>query len=126
MTGRWLLLLAAAVLLGTAAYHASGTLEVRAWLTGRRADLLVLLWLSPAVSWAVTALVLVQAGLRGDRRAAPIIVLLTLAPASTALGLGLIYGWAFLGVWLLATTSALMIAGAARLPRPEKAKAPLA
>jgi hypothetical protein len=122
-----LLLFAALVLLGTATLHASGTTAVSGWLSGHRAEILVLLWLSPSVTWSAVALALVYVGLRGDRRSFPVVAVLAVVPGSAALGLGVVYSWSFPGVWLLAAAASLMIGGAARLPRrPRECDAPCA
>jgi len=118
MLGRILLALGALVLLGTAAFHATGAETVAGWLSGERGVLLQMLWIIPTLDWAVVALAWLVIAWRGSRRAAPLIWILAAVPAGAAAMIAATVGPAFLGLWLLAGAALLALLGSIALPEP--------
>lgn len=117
MAARLLLTIASLILIGTAAFHATGAPTVMGWLSGERAALLAALWYMPAFDWLATGLAWLAIAWRGDRRLAPLVWLLALIPAGAAAAIAVSVGPNFLGVWLLAGATALALAGSLLLPR---------
>ena len=117
MLGRLLLVLAALVLIGTAAFHASGGGMVAGWLGGERGALLQTLWFIPALDWAGVGLAWLFIAWRGNARFAPLVWLLALIPAGAAAMVAASVGPGFLGVWLLAGAALLALLGSIALPR---------
>ncbi len=117
MLGRVLLSLSALILIGTGAFHATGSSMVAGWLGGERGALLQMLWWLPTLDWLVVALAWLFIAWRGDRRLAPLVWLLALAPAGAAALVAGTVGPAFLGLWLLAGATLLAVLGSIALPR---------
>jgi hypothetical protein len=117
MLGRALLILGGTVLLGTAGFHASGGPSVANWLPGERGAVVQALWYLAAVDWAVVGLAWLFVAWRGDRRLAPLVWLLALAPAAAAALIAAVLGPAFIGIWLLAGATLLAVLGSIALPR---------
>jgi len=116
MLGRALLTLAALLLIGTAAYHATGGSMVAGWLGGERGIVLQLLWFLPALDWVAVALAWLVIAWRGSRRSAALVALLAAVPAGAAAMIGATLGPAFLGTWLLAGAALLPLLGSIALP----------
>jgi hypothetical protein len=117
MLGRILLTLGALVLIGTAAFHASGAAMVSGWLGGERGILLQMLWLIPTLDWAVVGLAWLFIAWRGSHRMAPLVWVLALIPGGAAVMVANAVGPAFLGLWLLAGATLLALLGSIALPR---------
>ena len=113
--GRALLTAGAALLIATAAVHSLGSSMVSGWLEGERRAILMLAWFVLAFDWIVVALLWLYAAWRGGRSLAPAIYLTAAIPAVTAVGLILVVGPGFFGIWMLAGAVALAVAGASRL-----------
>jgi hypothetical protein len=117
MLGRLLLALGALVLLGTAAFHATGGPMVAGWLSGERGAVLQMLWYVPTLDWAVVGLAWLFIAWRGNRRLAPLVWLLAAVPGGAAFMVAATVGSAFLGLWLLAGATLLAVLGSIALPR---------
>ncbi len=116
-TARISLGLAAAVLLATAAFHASGGAMVTGWLSGARGDMLRALWYMPAFDWAVVALGWTYVAIRPSAAAAPLVVISAAMPVGAAALVARAVGPGFPGVWMLAAAGGLAVFGALRLRR---------
>ena len=117
MLGRILLTLAALVLIGTAAFHASGASMVSGWLGGERGMVLQMLWYIPTLDWAVVGLAWLFIAWRGSHLHAPLVWVLALIPGGAAAMVANAVGPAFLGLWLLAGATLLAVLGSIALPR---------
>jgi hypothetical protein len=117
MLGRILLTLGALVLIGTAAFHASGGSMVSGWLGGERGAVLQMLWFLPALDWALVGLAWLFIAWRGGHRLAPLVWVLALIPAGAGAMVANAVGPAFLGLWLLAGATLLALLGSIALPR---------
>ncbi len=117
MLGRVLLTLAAAALIGTAAFHAMGGGMVAAWLGGERGLVLQTLWYVPSLDWAAVGLAWLFLAWRGSQRLAPLVWVLALIPGGAAAMIAYALGPSFLGFWLLAGATLLALSGAIALPR---------
>jgi hypothetical protein len=117
MLGRILLTLGALVLMGTAAFHASGGAIVAGWLGGQRGAVLQMLWFIPALDWAVVGLAWLYIAWRGSRHMAPLVWVLALIPGGAAAMVASAAGPIYLGMWLLAAATLLAVLGSIALPR---------
>jgi hypothetical protein len=117
MLGRIMLALGAVVLLGTAAFHASGGPMVAGWLSGERGAVLQMLWYIPTLDWAVVGLAWLFIAWRGDHRLRWLVWLLAAIPGGAAAMVASAVGPNFLGLWLLAGATLLAALGALALPR---------
>jgi hypothetical protein len=117
MLGRVLIAFGALVLIGTAAFHASGGAMVSGWLGGERGLLLQTLWYFPAVDWAAVGLAWLFIAWRGSQRFAVLIWLLAIVPAGAAAMIAGALGPYFLGFWLLAGATLLALLGSIGLPK---------
>ena len=117
MLGRALIALAGLVLIGTAAFHASGGAMVAGWLGGERGMLLQILWYFPALDWAAVGLAWLFIAWRGSQRFAVLVWLLAIIPAGAAALVAAAMGPYFLGAWLLAGATLLALLGSIALPK---------
>ncbi|HEY0114824.1 MAG TPA: hypothetical protein VGB54_03795 [Allosphingosinicella sp.] len=117
MLGRILLGLGALVLIGTAAFHASGGPAVAGWLGGERGTVVQLLWYIPTLDWAAVGVAWLFIAWRGSARERGLVWLLALIPGGAALMAGMSIGPAFVGLWLLAAATLLALLGSIALPR---------
>jgi len=104
--------LGAALLLATAAIHASGHSMVEPWLDGQRGAVLSLLWFTLSIDWVLVALVWAWGAARPDPRLALPAGILAFVPAVAAIQILVAAGPGFFGIWLLAGSAALALAGA--------------
>lgn len=117
MLGRVLLAVAGLVLIGTAAFHATGGGMVAGWLSGERGLVLQTLWYVPALDWATVGLAWLFVAWRGDERLAPLVWLLALIPGGAAAMIAYALGPGLIGFFLLAGAALLALFGSLALPR---------
>jgi len=117
MLGRAFLTLGGLVLLGTAAFHATGGPMVAGWLGGERGAVLQMLWYIPTLDWSVVALAWLLIAWWGNHRLAPLVWILALIPGFAAALVAATVGPTFLGLWLLAGATLLAVLGSIALPR---------
>ena len=120
---RTFLWIASAIMLATAAFHFMGWFQARRQFAGPGEPLVQLLWFSLDVDWLVVAALWFMAGYGGAALLRPLVMLSAIIPIAAAVGLFLVIGPAFFGLWLLALAGAIAILGAIRLG--DEAKAPL-
>jgi len=120
---RTFLWIASAIMLATAAFHFMGWFLARSQFAGPGEPLVQLLWFSLDVDWLVVAALWFMAGYGGAALLRPLVMLSAIIPLAAAVGLFLVIGPAFFGLWLLALAGAIAILGAIRLG--DEAKAPL-
>lgn len=114
---RILILLGAALLLGTAAFHTSGGAMVAGWLDGERGAILRMLWYAPPLDWLVVSLIWGFVAWRGRRDMAPLVWIAAIIPLGVAAMMSAAIGLDFPGIWMLAGAAILAIVGSLRLPR---------
>jgi len=113
--GRVLLGAGALLLFATAVFHSTGLSMVGGWLTGERADVLKLLWMTPAVDWTLVALFWAYVALRRAVQLRGVAMAAALFPLTSAAGLFATVGTAHPGPFMLGGAALLAVAGAAKL-----------
>jgi hypothetical protein len=115
MMGRILLYAAAALLLATAAIHASGQPMVSEWTVGldhRQAMAICLVWITDSIDWAVVALIWALAGWKQARGWLGAAAVATLIPLAGGVGVASI-DYTFFGGWMILGSVALASSGLA-------------
>lgn len=111
--GRILLFSAAALLVATAAIHASGQPMVNSWTEGldhRQAMAVCLVWITDSIDWAVVALLWALAGWKQQRGWLGAAAVATLIPLAGGVGVMSI-DYTFFGGWMILGSVALAIWG---------------
>lgn len=117
--GRILLFAASALLLATAAIHASGQPMVNDWTAGldhRQAMAVCLVWITDSIDWAVVALIWALAGWKQGRGWLGAAAVAALIPLAGGLGVARI-DYTFFGGWMILGSVALAIGGLVLLRR---------
>ena len=113
--GRIILFAAAALLLATAAIHASGRAMVESWTQGfddQQAAAVSLVWTTDSIDWAVVALLWALAGWRRERGWLGAAAVAMFIPLAGGVGVTSI-DYTFFGGWMLLGSVVLAVAGLA-------------
>jgi len=121
---RTFLWIASAIMLATAAFHFMGWFLAQGQFAGDGQPLARLLWFSIDVDWLVVAALWFVAGYGGAALHRPLVMISAIIPLAGAVGLFLVIGPAFFGLYLLALAGAVAIIGAIRLGDEAVAVAP--
>lgn len=105
------LLVAALLLAATAAFHLTGLTMAAGWLDGERQRIVILLWLTPAVTWFLVAAFWLYHALRGPAPGWPALVLTALVPLVVALPLLFYVSPLHPGGYMLLASSVLAVFG---------------
>ena len=119
---RTFLWIASAILVATAAFHAMGWFLAGSQFAGPTRPLVELIWFSVDVDWLVVAALWFFAGYGGASLLRPLVMISAIIPLAAAIGMFLVIGPAFFGLWLHALAGAVAIIGAIRLG--DEAKTP--
>lgn len=117
--GRILLYAAAALLLATAAIHASGQPMVNSWTAGldyQQAAAICLVWITDSIDWAVVAPLWALAGWKQGRGWLGAAAVATFIPLAGGIGVMSI-DYTFFGGWMILGSVALAIGGLVLLMR---------
>ena len=117
--GRILLFAAAALLVATAAIHASGQPMVNGWTEGldrQQAMAICLVWITDSIDWAVVAVLWSLAGWKQRRGWLDAAAVATIIPLLGGIGVMRI-DYTFFGGWMIVGSAALAASGIALLWR---------
>ena len=120
--GRILLFAAAALLVATAAIHASGQPMVSSWTEGldhRQAMAVCLVWITDSIDWAVVAILWALAGWKQRRGWLDAAAVATIIPLAGGVGVMRI-DYTFFGGWMIVGSVALAALGLALSWRRER------
>ncbi len=104
---RTFLWIASAILLATAAFHCMGWFLARGQFAGPSQPLVQLLWFTIDIDWLVVAALWFVAGYGSAALLRPLVIISAIIPLSGAVGLFLVIGPAFFGLWLRGLAGAI-------------------